>query len=251
MLIDGKVSQGTKENESWRIDPDRRQDRANGEVKVYKLSPEELKKYINIKPSQKLKMAGVESMARRECEENMAKKLNITNEELIEIYKQHKTPREAAMAIAQKRGITIRQAENLLFHRKIKELATQEHAPEAETNIDADVKIMDSGDRTKFDTGAVRDMHQGKGRCDLLPPKALLRLARHFESRAIKYGVRNWEKGLPVSSFIDSAIRHTLKYMDGWTDEDHLIAAVWNLICAAEMEEIHPEMIDLPRRAKA
>ncbi|MDD6101753.1 MAG: hypothetical protein PUB67_01410 [Clostridiales bacterium] len=29
--------------------------------------------------------------------------------------------------------------------------------------------IKDSGDRTKFETGAVRDMRVGKGRCDLLP----------------------------------------------------------------------------------
>lgn len=28
--------------------------------------------------------------------------------------------------------------------------------------------IKDSGDRTKFETGAVRDMHSGKGRMDLL-----------------------------------------------------------------------------------
>lgn len=29
--------------------------------------------------------------------------------------------------------------------------------------------IKDSGDRTLFETGAVRDMHEGKGRCDILP----------------------------------------------------------------------------------
>lgn len=106
--------------------------------------------------------------------------------------------------------------------------------------------IKDSGDRTAFSSGAVRDMHQGKGRCDLLPPRALLRLARHFENGAIKYGDRNWEKGIPQHSFIDSAIRHTLKYMMGMRDEDHLIAAAWNLLCLAETEEIHPEMMDIP-----
>lgn len=30
-------------------------------------------------------------------------------------------------------------------------------------------KIMDSGDRTEFESGAVRDLREGKGRCDLLP----------------------------------------------------------------------------------
>ena len=29
--------------------------------------------------------------------------------------------------------------------------------------------IKDSGERTKFETGAVRDMHEDKGRFDLLP----------------------------------------------------------------------------------
>ena len=29
--------------------------------------------------------------------------------------------------------------------------------------------ILDSGDRTKYKTGAVRDMKEGKGRCDLMP----------------------------------------------------------------------------------
>jgi len=97
--------------------------------------------------------------------------------------------------------------------------------------------IKDSGHRHKFASGAVRDMHDGKGRCDLLPPRAILRLARHFEEGAKKYGERNWEKGIPINSFIDSAIRHIMKYMAGQDDEDHLVAAAWNLMCAMETEE--------------
>jgi hypothetical protein len=98
-------------------------------------------------------------------------------------------------------------------------------------------KIKDSGPRREFKTGAVRDMEEGKGRCDLLPPFALLRLARHFENGAKKYGDRNWEKGVPINSFVDSALRHTFKYMAGMDDEDHLVAAAWNLMCALEIEE--------------
>lgn len=30
-------------------------------------------------------------------------------------------------------------------------------------------EILDSGTRREFDTGAVRDMAEGKGRCDLMP----------------------------------------------------------------------------------
>ena len=109
-------------------------------------------------------------------------------------------------------------------------------------------KIKDSGSRTEFATGAVRDMHKGKGRCDLLPPNALLRLAQHFESGCIKYGDRNWEAGIPTHSFIDSGLRHIFKYMAGENDEDHLIAAVWNLICLVETEMKRPEMQDIPAR---
>lgn len=108
--------------------------------------------------------------------------------------------------------------------------------------------IKDSGDRTQFETGAVRDMHEGKGRCDLLPPNALLRLAKHFEKGCLKYGDRNWEKGIPCSSFLDSALRHLFKYMDGMNDEDHLASAMWNLVCLAETEVKRPEMMDIPAR---
>ena len=108
--------------------------------------------------------------------------------------------------------------------------------------------IQDSGDRREFDTGAVRDMAEGKGRCDLLPACAILRLARHFENGAKKYNDRNWEKGIPIHSFIDSAIRHLMKYLDGWDDEDHLCAAAWNCICCLWTEEKMPHLQDIPTR---
>ena len=185
--------------------------------------------------------------------------------------------------------------------------------------------LKDSGDRREFESGAVRDMSEGKGRCDLLPaaallrisqyranarrlndnvsfcsmlddslirlmfyldgetnhdhlcaaacdlidamymeekksidiPKyssypacALLRLSKHYEAGAVKYAPRNWEKGLPISSFIDSGIRHLLKCVDGQTDEDRLVAAAWNIMCAMWMEEKHPELQDIPSRSK-
>lgn len=109
-------------------------------------------------------------------------------------------------------------------------------------------EIKDSGERTQFDSGAVRDMHEGKGRCDLLPMCVMLRLARHYEAGAKKYSDRNWERGIPAHSFADSAMRHMFKYMDGQTDEDHLIAAIWNLCGLAWTEEKKPEMMDIPAR---
>lgn len=108
--------------------------------------------------------------------------------------------------------------------------------------------IKDSGDRTAFKSGAVRDMQEGKGRMDLLPMCALIRLSKHYEAGAKKYEERNWEKGIPMHSFIDSALRHIANYMDGQTDEDHLCAAAWNLLCAMWTEEKRPEMQDIPAR---
>lgn len=108
--------------------------------------------------------------------------------------------------------------------------------------------IKDSGDRTQFESGAVRDMHTGKGRYDLLPMCVIDRLAKHYEAGALKYGDRNWEKGIPAHSFADSAMRHFDKYMDGQRDEDHLIAAIWNLCGLAWTEVKRPEMMDIPAR---
>ena len=113
--------------------------------------------------------------------------------------------------------------------------------------------IKDSGERTQFydadgNPTAVRDMHEGKGRFDLLPMCVLMRLARHYEAGSLKYGDRNWEKGIPCHSFADSAMRHFVKYMDGQKDEDHLIAAIWNLCGLAWTEEKHPELMDIPVR---
>ena len=110
--------------------------------------------------------------------------------------------------------------------------------------------LKDSGNRREFETGAVRDMQEGKGRCDLLPACALIRLSKHYEAGAMKYEDRNWEKGIPISVMIDSAMRHLLKYMDGQTDEDHLVAVAWNILGAMWMEEKRPDLQDLPSRKK-
>lgn len=112
------------------------------------------------------------------------------------------------------------------------------------------MKILDSGERTQFNTGAVRDMHEGKGRFDLLPMCVIKRLAKHYENGCLKYGERNWEKGIPAHSFADSAFRHLVNYLDGEKNEDHLIAAIWNLCGLAWTEEKRPDLMDIPSRQK-
>lgn len=108
--------------------------------------------------------------------------------------------------------------------------------------------IKDSGERTEFSTGAVRDMHAGKGRFDLLPWHAIHAVAKHCEDGAAKYGERNVDKGIPQHSLIDSAMRHLVRYLHNEKDEPHLRAAAWNILWALEQETTHPELNDLPNR---
>jgi len=154
------------------------------------------------------------------------------------------------------------------------------------------LSIKDSGSRTEFDSGAVRDIQKGKGRCDLMPldvvaqqmnsrgepnlvmkcihkfmaegqviflyyavdffcddrnwsmPHMLLEVAKHFEDGAEKYGENNWQKGLPVKSFINSGIRHYLKWLRGDNDEPHDRAFCWNILCAIWTCEHKPDLND-------
>lgn len=115
-------------------------------------------------------------------------------------------------------------------------------------NIQRVYGVKDSGHRREFETGAVRDMSEGKGRYDLLPWEAIHELALHCEQGALKYGERNCEKGIPISSLIDSALRHLSRYMQGEKDENHLAAALWNIAFAIQTEQLRPEMQDIPTR---
>lgn len=106
--------------------------------------------------------------------------------------------------------------------------------------------LKDSGERTEFSTGAVRDMHEGKGRMDLLPWNAIIEVSKHCERGAIKYGEHNVDRGIPTHSLIDSGLRHTAKHLIGMKDEPHLVSACWNLLWALEMELTKSEMVDIP-----
>jgi hypothetical protein len=158
------------------------------------------------------------------------------------------------------------------------------------------MELKDSGGRTQFETGAVRDLQDSKGRCDLLPldiigeelncpvfqaiheyiyygnpkvlwtamelfrqyitnrrgiqdlttVKMLLSVSEHYERGAHKYAERNWELGIPLHNYISSGVRHLLKVVDGWDDEPHEDAFVWNMLGAIWTQKHHPELIDLP-----
>lgn len=153
-------------------------------------------------------------------------------------------------------------------------------------------EILDSGNRMKFETGAVRDIQKGKGRCDLLPLDVveqlsldkiigdiakyqndgdlkhlasalgrftekhwgsphtmLLEVSKHFEDGCEKYGENNWRKGIPSRCYINSAVRHYLKWLRGDDDEPHDRAFCWNLLCCIWTCQHLPGLNDYAKEA--
>lgn len=155
--------------------------------------------------------------------------------------------------------------------------------------------IKDSGERTDFANGAVREIREENGRCDLLPlkqvamlfdndyivktalegiddyvyngkiagivsalkafckmkfqdsmPEMILMVSLHYKDALSKYPERNWEKGLPTHSFVDSGVRHLLKIARGDQDEPHNNAFIWNMLGILWNDEHHPELVDMP-----
>ncbi len=177
---------------------------------------------------------------------------------------------------------TAKSVSKLIYAHIGEPIAKTEKVDISEDGVEVTLKpvIKDSGNRRQFESGAVRDMQEGKGRCDLMPLEVVykyfelvnaqdkvlwwissfqknglsldlynaiesfcticwacdpatmfLEVAKHFEEGAKKYGENNWQKGIPVHCYIDSAVRHYLKWLRGDKDEPHDRAFVWNLMC--------------------
>jgi len=74
-------------------------------------------------------------------------------------------------------------------------------------------------------------------------------ISQIYEDGCIKYGERNWEKGIPLTNFFGSAWRHITKTLACCTDERHHAMAVWNILCIHDTvlrmrEGILPESLD-------
>ena len=89
---------------------------------------------------------------------------------------------------------------------------------------------VEQGPKREFSTGAQRQASSGKGTPSLVPGDAILDIAKHFEKGAAIYGARNWEKGLPLSSILDSLERHLQQEKMGLTTEPHARALAWNAV---------------------
>lgn len=106
--------------------------------------------------------------------------------------------------------------------------------------------IHGQGEKVTTEHGAVREANTGRGRFDLLPYEALEAYAIWSELGADKYGDRNWERGLSVKDCINRLVRHAVKAGNGWTDEDHLAACIWNAAAAITMMKRRPDCNDHP-----
>lgn len=117
-----------------------------------------------------------------------------------------------------------------------------------EDDTELQAGIDDGGERITYGEGmAMREPSDGKGRFDLITPFGLWRLARWYELGGHKYAPRNWEKGIPFSRYLDSAMRHLNKFLMGMNDEDHLSAAAWNIFAIIHHQELGQwELDDLP-----
>jgi len=98
--------------------------------------------------------------------------------------------------------------------------------------------MKDSGERQDFNTGAVRDTVEGKPALELISPFAERRLGIWLEKGAKKYNLRNWEKGIPIERCLGSLQRHVNSYRAGDKDEDHMAAAMCNVMFILHYEEM-------------
>lgn len=126
------------------------------------------------------------------------------------------------------------------FQHRLNTPLTREDFPQVATDV------SDSPVAMRFDAGKA-PMH-------LLPPDALLGLAKVYAFGAKKYAPRNWEKGMDWSRVYDSLIRHTLAF---WAGEDldpesglpHVDHMVWNAVTLSAYQKRGVGGDDRPQKA--
>lgn len=113
--------------------------------------------------------------------------------------------------------------------------AGSNRAPQSET-------ASTSSDRVTFPKGGKRDDVARDINYGLFCPSAMRALARTFKEGELKYGARNWEKGIPTENYIDHALQHIFNAMSGGDFEligdpiTELSHALWNIAAAIHNE---------------
>lgn len=109
------------------------------------------------------------------------------------------------------------------------------------------------GEKRQFNSGAKRHDSRGKGTPVLVSPLVEDLLAKHCEGGIeAGYAPRNWEQGLPLSETFNSIQRHLRGEKEGLVDEEHDIAALWNMMVYTHTKEcirrglLPKELNDMP-----
>lgn len=107
-------------------------------------------------------------------------------------------------------------------------------------------ETKDSGARSEYGSGMVRDTEEGKPRFDLIRPlgvpyeqQMLTRFAALMARGAAKYNARNWEKAdseEELKRYYSSAARHFEQWLAGEQDEDHAAAVYFNIMAAETLK---------------
>ena len=98
---------------------------------------------------------------------------------------------------------------------------------------------------TRFKTGAIRDSQEGKeDYTETISWTAFKRYSQYMTGKKVKYGGGNFKKGIPITNYEQSLLRHVQKYMsnkyeNGTTEleEDHLSALLFNIFGIMHEEE--------------
>lgn len=93
--------------------------------------------------------------------------------------------------------------------------------------------------------------NEGKSMMSLLPPLALVEVAKVLTYGAKKYSRNNWMKGLPWTSYIDSLERHLQAWKTGEElDESgllHIAHVGCNILMLIETVLLRPDLDDRPK----
>lgn len=111
-----------------------------------------------------------------------------------------------------------------------------------------DYKVKETENKEIFETGAKRNIAEGRGSPSLLPFEAIKQLSIHMEKGAKVYGRGNYLKGMKISRYFDSAFRHLSDFAEyGFDSEENNLAAILFNICAIIETKKLIEQGKLPR----
>lgn len=109
----------------------------------------------------------------------------------------------------------------------------------------ANVPTLPAAPVRKFETGAIRDSEEGKeDYIETISWTAFRRYAQFMTGKKVRYGSGNFKKGIEISSYERSLVRHLVKYLsnkheaaDLEKNDDHLCAMLFNIFGIIHEEE--------------